>query len=762
MTLLRQYRIASFLLVLLAIVSFAIAELDFTMLFIGVVLATSSWYVTEGPRGRALPEWVANLLVVSLLAWTAYDFMMFRDLVEAMAVLGEFLLWLLVIKLFAHRTNSEDRQRLTLATLLVVAGCLESVQLVFGVLVLVYAALAVWTTMLWRLTLSAESARASRAANAGFALPLEIAIGRRAAPQFRGLVIIATATIFALSAGVFVLFPRFSGRTGGPRHGHSVSGFNDEIQLGNRDRVNDSRRELFTVRWKDSSGALHRAVRPLLLRGAVLDHYDPNQQRWSSDRRSTSIQTFRTSVGDHLSKIGRGDVEASLNDSIAEIEMRSLATDVVFSLYAPVAMATPETRLIAFDPTTMLLRDVSTDRVGRYWSYRLQVDQQPSTALLESLATSESSTERAVSFPVPKMRAIAQSMLNSAKAGSNLPSEPQADSDAAIRWTYNREIARALASWMKANFTYSTDLSSNARVENEDPIVTFLQSSRNGHCEYFASGLCAALRALGVDSRVVTGFIAIEFDDDAMHYVVRESNAHAWVEVRTGEFAWTAVDATPEDTLLRIAGENRSFIDRFRWIYGRVEFLWNSRVVAYDAAAQTTIAQGMQSQWRAALGERMTSASNALRTLAARFNLGAGASAFWFAIIALGATTATLAMLIVRVHRNRVRKLLHIEGLTAAQQRILLRDAAFYAQALRELDSVGVSKPRHLTPRAFALELGTRDHAVGLAFAEIAEQFYRVRYGGHTPSASEASSHQSLVLAFRALLWQNLAAIRAD
>ena len=170
----------------------------------------------------------------------------------------------------------------------------------------------------------------------------------------------------------------------------------------------------------------------------------------------------------------------------------------------------------------------------------------------------------------------------------------------------------------------------------------------------------------------------------------------------------------------------------------------------------------MQSQWRAALGERMTSASNALRTLAARFNLGAGASAFWFAIIALGATTATLAMLIVRVHRNRVRKLLHIEGLTAAQQRMLLRDAAFYAQALRELDAVGVSKPRHLTPRAFALELGTRDHAVGLAFAEIAEQFYRVRYGGHTPSASEASSHQSLVLAFRALLWQNLAAIRAD
>jgi hypothetical protein len=64
MTLLRRHRIASFLLAIVAIVAFSIAELDFTMLFLGVVLAVLSWYVTEGPRGRTLPDWAANTVVV--------------------------------------------------------------------------------------------------------------------------------------------------------------------------------------------------------------------------------------------------------------------------------------------------------------------------------------------------------------------------------------------------------------------------------------------------------------------------------------------------------------------------------------------------------------------------------------------------------------------------------------------------------------------------------------------------------------------------
>ena len=44
MTLLRRHRIASFLLAIVAIVAFSIAELDFSMLFLGVVLAVLTWW----------------------------------------------------------------------------------------------------------------------------------------------------------------------------------------------------------------------------------------------------------------------------------------------------------------------------------------------------------------------------------------------------------------------------------------------------------------------------------------------------------------------------------------------------------------------------------------------------------------------------------------------------------------------------------------------------------------------------------------------
>ena len=79
MTLLRQYRVASLMLVLLSIVAFSIAELDFAMLVVGVVLAVLSWYVTEGPRGRTMPNWATNTLTAGLFAYCAADFVVRED-----------------------------------------------------------------------------------------------------------------------------------------------------------------------------------------------------------------------------------------------------------------------------------------------------------------------------------------------------------------------------------------------------------------------------------------------------------------------------------------------------------------------------------------------------------------------------------------------------------------------------------------------------------------------------------------------------------
>ena len=87
MTLLRQHRLATFLLAVLGIVAFAISQLDFALLFLGVFLAMLSWYVTEGPRGRTLPDWLANLAIAAIFGWSLLGFLGEGSLEGAMGAL---------------------------------------------------------------------------------------------------------------------------------------------------------------------------------------------------------------------------------------------------------------------------------------------------------------------------------------------------------------------------------------------------------------------------------------------------------------------------------------------------------------------------------------------------------------------------------------------------------------------------------------------------------------------------------------------------
>jgi transglutaminase-like putative cysteine protease len=764
MTLLRRHRIASFLLAIVAIVAFSIAELDFTMLFLGVVLAVLSWYVTEGPRGRTLPDWAANTLVVLAIAWEAFSFVSTGELADAMGALGRTMVWILIAKLFSRRTPTEERQRFALSTMLVIAGCLESVQFAFGLLVIVYVCVAIWTTMLWRLARSADEARRSRELSQGFAPPLEIAVGRRSSPQFRGLVIASILVVLAGGVGVFILFPRFAEIGSASMAGRSVSGFTDEIRLRRGDRITESRRELFTVRWIDPDGSARRMLRPLLLRGAVLGWYDASGERWVPLRAESGIRTVRTPEDGAFARLARNEPDPPGAAATVDIEMRSFATDAIFSIYAPIAIATSEPRSVSIDPATLVLRDVSTDRMGRYWNYQLQVQPQPSTEMLRALSAGTEPRGVYLSFPIDEVKPLAESILAEVQANSGLPPRPTADATASERAVWGREAARAIAAYFRTTFTYTTDLSTLPRVEGEDPIVSFLTRYRRGHCEYFASGLCAVLRSLGVPARIVTGFIAIEYDENSEHYIVRESNAHAWVEVRTGPDAWMAIDATPEESLIELQERNRSFVDRFRWIYGSLEFFWNSRVVSYDASVQSTFANRVQGSWRDAAGERLSQLLAKMRAIATDLSLGRAGGA-WFATIAFGLCTALLAVLMVRNRRRRLRTRLGVLGATRAEQRRLVRDAAFYVEALDMLERAGFTKPAHLTPRLFADELRTRDSAVGSAFLDVVDRFYSVRYGGvggQTSASTGADSHLSLLLALRTAIRQNRATRRAD
>ena len=106
---------------------------------------------------------------------------------------------------------------------------------------------------------------------------------------------------------------------------------------------------------------------------------------------------------------------------------------------------------------------------------------------------------------------------------------------------YDRVMA--LTSYLQHNFRYTLDL---PRVPTGvDPVDWFLFDVKTGYCEQFATALALMLRSLDIPARLVTGYATGDYDAVLNQAVVRERDAHAWVEVWFPNHGWVPVDPTP-------------------------------------------------------------------------------------------------------------------------------------------------------------------------------------------------------------------------
>jgi len=96
-------------------------------------------------------------------------------------------------------------------------------------------------------------------------------------------------------------------------------------------------------------------------------------------------------------------------------------------------------------------------------------------------------------------------------------------------------------------------------------IDRFWLDGRSGFCEHYATAYVVILRAMGVPSRVVTGYQGAEINPVDGWFVVRNSDAHAWAEFWQPGEGWVRVDPTGA-----VAPER---IDRPRQTFGRRNML---------------------------------------------------------------------------------------------------------------------------------------------------------------------------------------------
>lgn len=94
------------------------------------------------------------------------------------------------------------------------------------------------------------------------------------------------------------------------------------------------------------------------------------------------------------------------------------------------------------------------------------------------------------------------------------------------------------------DFSY-TDNPGVPGLPGASKLMYFLFESKKGYCAYYAGATVFLLRAMGIPSRVVTGFLTVDRSDkNTGWYWFYEDQSHGWVQVYFPEYGWIDFDTT--------------------------------------------------------------------------------------------------------------------------------------------------------------------------------------------------------------------------
>jgi transglutaminase-like putative cysteine protease len=104
-------------------------------------------------------------------------------------------------------------------------------------------------------------------------------------------------------------------------------------------------------------------------------------------------------------------------------------------------------------------------------------------------------------------------------------------------YDFVREVEQYLG---QRSFTYTESPPASANT-----LDGFLFEAKQGFCQQYSGAMALLLRLGGVPARVSAGFTSGSFDKKEREFVVRDFDAHSWVEAWFPGYGWVTFDPTP-------------------------------------------------------------------------------------------------------------------------------------------------------------------------------------------------------------------------
>jgi hypothetical protein len=740
----KQFRPALYVVLLLGITGFCMAAESPGLWVFATAMFLTNAYLIKQKQFKPAPRLLTSAVSVVACGYTLLELRTHSG--SPIVSVGQFLVVLQIVKIWEQRANRDYAQLLVLSLLLMVSAAISTASLTFGVLFIVYLFLSLYCCLLFHLKVETDEAKA--ALSPSLARWGEGPLRQdqhHIAKSMRRLTGLVAVYALVSAVVVFILFPR---NTGAGLFGqfqwkpkNTLTGFSEEVSFQTVAKITQNDDVVGTVKiWKDDE--LIPFHEPIFLRGTTHDYYTGNADKdyapyqWTHGRELFS--EFHQGYGEDMNEdttTGIWTPSQSPNDGPhfrpvvpphaeyrQEIQLNPTGTSVLFAMAGVVSVKPEDIGNLRRLP----LRYSS-------WDQTIRVNdsiQQPIRYEVESTGElgdePPPDRERSRIDPLITKFAHQTDVTNGLAAQRDVEAAARPDHGMFYTSPLDGQIAHNIELYLKRHYKYTLDLTNEERLKDRDPMVAFLYDFKKGHCEYFAGAMTLMCQSLGMDARLVIGFKCDDYNDFGHFYTIRQSQAHAWVEVLTTH-GWETFDPTSGsiDTTATatVWAKSKRFMDF-------LEYTWQSSVINYNADNRDSLIQNAENT----LNQTAIHGSQSLNkfkdgmdsigsTLASRI-VGP-----LIGILSLGIVGAVGWFIAERLKLRRRAARIGIVDLPASKQAKLMRQLGFYDDLVRLLQKHHIHRPSHLTQLEFCDSLSFLPTDAYDTIHRITRLFYRIRYG---------------------------------
>jgi transglutaminase-like putative cysteine protease len=533
-----------------------------------------SWYVHRRGWTARVPQGVWNGLILLAIAGTGARMFLSEDSLLSSGI--QFILVLVMLKLFARQGARDDWQIYALTFLVMAAGTAVNEDIAYGAVFALYVLTTTFGLTLFHLKSEVDLNRTNTRAS----------LGR----GYVGALGALAVAVFASSVFLFFALPRvglgfFATKDRAPT---SMTGFNDEVQLGSHGAIRSNPEVVMRVTFPEGQRPAQHDYEGYHWRVMGFDTYDGTS--WSRSRPKGDVTMTRpvdrddrqvrdlTVLYPELKKEKGGALEV---DGLPhEIYLEPLGTDQVPVLTPVHSLQLANSLNIPFSPRyTIALTDAhygdvllrSRNDLGT--SYTIW----PAEGRREfPSADPEARIPRSYDVYLQLPPGLERLVALSKQIADPIP-EPSDKAEAIVRY-------------LGANYSYTLNL---PPVDPSNPVESFLFDTKQGHCEYFATSFVLMMRAAGVRARVVNGFLGGTWNDVGDYMVVRQGDAHAWAEVYIPGRGWITFDPTPSSEASMRLSPDVGPIRLLRNTYDSMRMTWMKWVIEYDLDSQIQAARDL-------------------------------------------------------------------------------------------------------------------------------------------------------------------------